>query len=369
MWYHGPMRQTLRYALAVVVGACAIGFFPGATASAQEQGFSGPCFGAVDSYNSDGTLIDSAIRADNGQPVNSKGEAAFTQDNPFKIAPGGRVEYSGTAVNANGNPARDHIWILWVQVPQFGDVDIIEGGSANEDGTTDAQGTISLDELEPFRNVGTIKLELFFNFYSEDVQCQAWGVWALIDGSTTVPNVAVAVLGIIGLVALWRARRIVSLVLAGVLVGLAGSVATITNGYTTPSVNAVAIPLAIGAAIGVLLKIPKALSNKNNANLNSHDNKRINPKDTADDSNNKNRLNETHLNTQNDLNDVADNPNSKITLEENDGDVADSTPDSGIDRHDNTPSTGQPHRPKSRSDGLSIDEADDPPLRGKIFDF
>ena len=348
MCYHGTMRQTLRYTLAVVVGACAIGLFPGATASAQDEPFSGPCSGEVRSYNSDLKLIDSASRAGNGQPVNSAGQAVFTEDNPFKIAPDGYLEYSGTAVSVNGNPARDHSWALWVDVPQVGDVDIIGGGSANEDGKTDAQGTISLDELESFRNVGSIKLKLFFNFYSEDVQCQAWGFWVLIDGSTTVPNVAVAGLGIIGLIGLWRARRIVSLVPAGLLVGLAASVATITNGYTTPSVNAVATPVAIGAASGVLLNILKKLLNTNH---NIHGDKPINPKDTADNTNNENVLNKTHLNTQNDLNDTADNSNSETTSDETID--ADSTPDSGIDQPDNPPSTGQPDHatPEPDADG------------------
>ena len=252
----------------VAVGVCTFGIIPGTTASALENGFSGPCYGAVDSYNSDGVLIDSAMReVDRDYPVNSAGEAVFTKDNPFRISPTGSLTYEGTAVDANGNPATNHIWALQITVPFYGDVDIADGGDENLERKEGAEGTIDFDEISMINNFGTIKVKANFFLASDDFGCVVSGAWVVTSGSTLIPNVGAAAVAVIGLVGLWRARRIQSLMSAGVLLGLGAGIAGIANAITALNANALLIPIGIGAFCGLGVNVINKLINKNSNNL------------------------------------------------------------------------------------------------------
>ena len=247
----------------VAIGVCTFGIIPGTTASALENGFSGPCYGAVDSYDSDGALIDSAMReVDRDYPVNSAGEAVFTKDNPFTISPTGSLTYEGIAVDANGNPATNHIWALQITVPFYGDVDIADGGDENLERKEGAEGTIDFDEISMINNFGTIKVKANFFLASDDFGCEVSGAWVITSGSTVIPNVGAAAVAVIGLVGLWRARRIQSLMSAGVLLGLGAGIAGIANAITALNANALLIPIGIGAFCGLGVNVINKLINK-----------------------------------------------------------------------------------------------------------
>ena len=252
------MRQLHLKVFLFAIGVCTFAIIPGTTASALENGFSGPCYGAADSYNSDGVLIDSAMReTDRDYPVNSAGEAVFTKDNPFTIAPNGNLTYDGVAVDANGNPATNHIWALRITVPFYGDVDIADGGAENLDRKEGAEGTIDFDKISMINNFGTIKVKANFFLSSDDFECVASGAWVVTSGSTVIPNVGAAAVAVIGLVGLWRARRIQSLVSAGVLLGLGAGIAGIANAITALNANALLIPIGIGAFCGLGVNVVK----------------------------------------------------------------------------------------------------------------
>ncbi|HAB58650.1 MAG: hypothetical protein CL433_11590 [Acidimicrobiaceae bacterium] len=246
------MKCTSRLVSSILSTACLLAIPLASVAAAQTQdGFRGVCTGAVDSLDKDGNVIDSAIYEGGAYPFDSAGEQVFTKDNPFLVAPGGRIAYGGEAANNNGDGPQNYEWSLDASVPFFGERELASGADANSDGTSAATGEIDLSELSALNALGQITFPLSFELQSEnDVTCAANGAYVELAGSTAPSLAAGSALFVFGLVGLWRAKRYVSAASFGVAGSIGAAIAAIGNGSVDLSITSVVSAVAIGVVIG-----------------------------------------------------------------------------------------------------------------------
>lgn len=250
------MTVTSRLVSSILGAVCLLVIPLASVAATQTQdGFRGVCTGAVDSLDEDGNVIDSAIYEGGAYPFDSAGERVFTEDNPFLVAPGGKIAYGGEAADNNGGGPQNYEWSLDASVPLFGERELASGADANSNKTSTATGEIDLSELSALNNLGKITFPLSFELQSEnDITCAADGAYVRLDGSTA-PSLALGgALFVFGLVGLWRSKRYVSAVSFGVIGSIGAVIAAIGGGSIGLSGFAVASSAAIGAALGLVRK-------------------------------------------------------------------------------------------------------------------
>lgn len=247
------MKCTSRLVSTFLSTACLLLIPLTSVATAQTQdGFRGVCTGAVDSLDKDGKVIDSAIYEGGAYPFDSAGEQVFTKDNPFLVAPGGKIAYGGEAADNNGEGPQNYEWSLEASVPLFGTRELDSGADTNSDGTSAATGEIDLRELSALNALGEITLPLSFELQSEnDVTCAANGAYVKLDGSTAPSLAAGSAIFVFGLAGLWRSKRYVSTASFGVLALIGPTIAAIGSGYIILSGITAASAIAIGAGIGL----------------------------------------------------------------------------------------------------------------------
>ena len=245
--------KCLRLVSSILSTACLLLIPLASVAAAQTQdGFRGVCTGAVDSLDKDGNVIDSAIYEGGAYPFDSAGEQVFTEDNPFLVAPGGRIAYGGEAADNNGDGPKNYEWSVDASVPFFGERELASGADANSDGTSAATGEIDLSELSALNSLGKISFPLSFELQSEnDVTCAADGAYVELAGSATPSLAAGSALFVFGLVGLWRSKRYASTASFGVLASIGAAIAAIGGGYLPLSGTTFASSIAIGAGIGI----------------------------------------------------------------------------------------------------------------------
>ena len=245
--------KRLRLVSSILSTACVLLIPLASVAAAQTQdGFRGVCTGAVDSLDKDGNVIDSAIYEGGAYPFDSAGEQVFTEDNPFLVAPGGRIAYGGEAADNNGDGPKNYEWSVDASVPFFGERELASGADANSDGTSAATGEIDLSELSALNSLGKITIPLSFELQSEnDVTCAADGAYVELAGSSAPSLAAGSALFVFGLVGLWRSKRYASTASFGVLASIGAAIAAIGGGYLPLSGTTFASSIAIGAGIGI----------------------------------------------------------------------------------------------------------------------
>ena len=245
--------KCLRLVSSILSAVCLLLIPLTSVAAAQTQdGFRGVCTGAVDSLDKDGNVIDSAIYEGGAYPFDSAGEQVFTKDNPFLVAPGGRIAYGGEAAANNGDGPKNYEWSLDASVPLFGERELASGADANSDGTSAAMGEVDLSELSALNSLGKITFPLSFELQSTNgVTCAADGAYVELAGSAAPSLAAGSALFVFGLVGLWRSKRYVSTASFGVLASIGAVIAAIGGGYIDLSSTAIAISAAIGAAFGL----------------------------------------------------------------------------------------------------------------------
>ena len=245
--------KCLRLVSSILSAVCLLLIPLTSVAAAQTQdGFRGVCTGAVDSLDKDGNVIDSAIYEGGAYPFDSAGEQVFTEDNPFLVAPGGRIAYGGEAADNNGDGPQNYEWSVDASVPFFGERELASGADANSDGTSAATGEVDLSELSALNSVGKITFPLSFELQSTNgVMCAADGAYVELAGSAAPSLAAGSALFVFGLVGLWRSKRYVSTASFGVLASIGAVIAAIGGGYIDLSSTAIAISAAIGAAFGL----------------------------------------------------------------------------------------------------------------------
>ena len=245
--------KCLRFVSSILSTACLFLIPLASVAAAQTQdGFRGVCTGAVDSLDKDGNVIDSAIYEGGAYPFDSAGEQVFTEDNPFLVAPGGRIAYGGEAADNNGDGPKNYKWSVDASVPFVGERELASGADTNSDGTSAATGEIDLSELSALKRLGKITIPLSFELQSEnDVTCAADGAYVELAGSATPSLAAGSALFVFGLVGLWRSKRYASTASFGVLASTGAAIAAIGGGYLPLSGTTLASSIAIGAGIGI----------------------------------------------------------------------------------------------------------------------
>ena len=245
--------KCLRLVSSILSAVCLLLIPLTSVAAAQTQdGFRGVCTGAVDSLDKDGNVIDSAIYEGGAYPFDSAGEQVFTEDNPFLVAPGGRIAYGGEAADNNGDGPQNYEWSLHASVPFVGERELASGADTNSDGTSAATGEIDLSELSALELLGQITIPLSFELQSEnDVTCAADGAYVELAGSSAPSLAAGSALFVFGLVGLWRSKRYASTASFGVLASIGAAIAAIGGGYLPLSGTTLASSIAIGAVIGI----------------------------------------------------------------------------------------------------------------------
>jgi hypothetical protein len=197
------------------------------------------CTLSIESTDGSGAPLDTA---ESGAPDS-------TASDPFKVDWDGQVGYTGSTSVV----IKDYTY----QVSVFGVPTPIRGGDANDDETTDGDGSVSVSANAPFRVVGLYYVSGTYKGAGGD--CAGSGWFQLLGSPVgTVPwiaGVVLTVLGVLGLVAGARGHLVTSIA-GGVVLGLGLAVLLISHSVmplaeNTPLaalVGAVLVGIAVGIA-------------------------------------------------------------------------------------------------------------------------
>jgi hypothetical protein len=197
------------------------------------------CTLAIASTDGSGGALDTA----------ASGAADSTVSDPFKVDWDGSVSYAGSTGVVIKN-YQYHVEVFGVPTP-------IRGGDANDDENKDGDGSVSVGANAPFRVAGLYYVS--GGYKGEGGECAGSGWFQLLGSPVgTVPwiaGIALAVLGVLGLVAGARGNLITSIV-GGVLLGLGVDLLLISHSLMPLAENT---PLAgfvgsviLGIVVGIL---------------------------------------------------------------------------------------------------------------------
>jgi hypothetical protein len=169
-----PVALAVRCAAAVITVVVAL---VAAVLGAGGSAAAGPrltgCEGELTSVDADGETLDRAAGSTPHDVVNpdNDDDPTFTRGSPFRVDPGGRVEWAGRSAGT----ITDQKWSLSI----WG-VDVMSGSGRNVERLDTADGTVEVDDAVPLGMVGSFRVDGTLD--GDGGRCDASG-WVEVGGS------------------------------------------------------------------------------------------------------------------------------------------------------------------------------------------